>query len=424
MKLLEIHALQSFVPSLLNRDDTGSHKESIFGGVRRARVSSQSWKKAMRDFVRAHEILKPEELALRSKRLHQELKTRLEKLKYDSQEADYVSEAVLVLIGAFHIESDKAETPQDSFTSRELKSEYLIFMGQDRLDSVIAELHGNWADAKKAGDAVKTLREKLRSDKKDKYKGKLEDKDKFKDAVVKALGKEMKQKLEKALDGSKAVDLALFGRMLADLPEKNVDGTFHVAHAISTHLVSREFDYYTAVDDLKPDDTQGADMIGTTELSSACFYRYAALDLQGLLETLQEPELVLAGLRAFLRAFFESVPSGKQRSTAAYNPPHFGAVRVQDKAMPINLANAFERAVKKSEDGYVVPSIRELDSEWEWMEKNYGDMGFTTYWIRHTDAVKHLKSKTEARGMQEAIDQALEKANELMVQKTNTSPEI
>jgi CRISPR system Cascade subunit CasC len=416
MKLLEIHALQSFVPSLLNRDDTGSHKESIFGGVRRARVSSQSWKRAMRDFVQAHQLLTPDKLAVRSKRLHEELKTRLEKLNYDSEDADYVAEAVLVLIGAFHIETNKADTSTNPFNSRELKSEYLIFLGRDRLDSVVAELNSNWEDAKKAGDAVKALREKLRADKKDKYKGKLEDKDKFKDAVVKALGKETKQKFEKALDGSKAVDLALFGRMLADLPEKNVDGTFHVSHAISTHLVSREFDYYTAVDDLKPSDVQGADMIGTTELSSACFYRYAALDLQGLLETLQEPELVLAGLEAFLLAFFKSVPSGKQHSNAAYNPPHFGAMRVQDKAMPINLANAFERAVKKSEDGYVMPSIRELDAEWSWMEANYGDMGFVAYWTRFDDPIEHLKTKTEARatGMHDAIEKALEEARKLL----------
>jgi CRISPR system Cascade subunit CasC len=415
MRLLEIHALQSFVPSLLNRDDTGSHKEAIFGGVRRARVSSQSWKKAMRDFVRGQQLLNDEQLALRSKRLHEELRKRLSPLASTPEEADYVAEAMLVLIGAYHVETNKAENEESPFSNRELKSEYLIFLGQDRLDSVFSALSTNWVNARKAGEAVKSIREKLR-EKKEKYKGKLEEKDKFRDAVVKAMGKETQQALEKALDGSKAVDLALFGRMLADLPEKNVDGTFHVAHAISTHLVSREFDYYTAVDDLKPDDTQGADMIGTTELSSACYYRYAALDLQGLLETLQDPDLMMAGLEAFLRAFFESVPSGKQRSTAAYNPPHFGALRVQDNALPINLANAFERPVKKGEDGFVIPSIRELDAEWAWMEANYGDMGVIKYWSRSDDPLQYLKTKPEARvsGLHEAIQKSLEEVRRLL----------
>ena len=78
--------------------------------------------------------------------------------------------------------------------------------------------------------------------------------------------------------------------MLADMPEKNQNAACQVAHAISTHSVEREFDYYTAVDDLKPEDSAGADMMGTVEFNSACFYRYAVVDWEKLVENLQKDE--------------------------------------------------------------------------------------------------------------------------------------
>ena len=424
MKLLEIHVLQSFVPSLLNRDDTGSHKEALFGGVRRARVSSQSWKKAMRDYVRGQALLPEDQLALRSKRLHERLKNELLDVAVTSEEADWVAEAVLVLIGAYHVESNKSPEGEAPYAKRELKSEYLVFLGEDRIRAVADLLRDNWTEAVKAGVKVKKYREELRRERGEKYKGSLTDgkkgddarkaKTKFKEMVVKSLPKNVAESIEKAFDGSKAVDLALFGRMLADLPDGKVDGAFYVAHSISTHEVPREFDYYTAVDDLKPEDTQGADMIGNTEFNSACYYRYAVLDLAGLLKTLQDDELTEAGLEAFLMAFFQSVPSGKQHAYAAYTPPSFLAIRVQDKAMPLNLANAFEKPVRKGEDGFVLPSLRELDREWRWTEKTYDDTGFVVYCTRFEEPLEHLKNKQQAGSLREAVQIAVQEAAKLL----------
>src|SRR5918912_1303066 len=103
--------------------------------------------------------------------------------------------------------------------------------------------------------------------------------------------------------------------MLADLPERNSDAACQVAHAFSTNKASMEMDYYTAVDDLKPDDTAGADMIGTVEFNSACFYRYANLDLEQLAHNLQKDnELTVKTTEAFLRAFIHAVPTGKQNT--------------------------------------------------------------------------------------------------------------
>ncbi|GIW29393.1 MAG: type I-E CRISPR-associated protein Cas7/Cse4/CasC [Meiothermus sp.] len=419
MKLLEIHLLQSFVPSLLNRDDTGSHKDCLFGGVRRARISSQSWKKAMRDYVKNLELLAPENRAVRSKRLHEEL-TKC--LSHKGDEAQWVAEAVLTLTGAFHVE-EKAKGEED-YANRQLKSEYLIFMGQDRLEAVVQALSENWNLAKAAGEEVRKYREKLRSDKK--YKGALDNKDKFKDVVKRALGKELTDKLEKAFDGSKAVDLALFGRMLADLPEKNVDASGQFAHAISTHSLPREFDFYTAVDDLRPEDTAGADMIGEVEFGSACYYRYAVINLDKLAENLggakdeqgkvvPDKELALSGLEAFLKAFVYSVPSGKQNTFAAHNLPSFGAVRVQANAQPRNLANAFERPISKGPEGYVERSISELDKEWGWLDQNYDETNGVFFWSRFKEAAPYLTSKFgEPKAAKQAIADALAKARAIL----------
>ena len=162
---------------------------------------------------------------------------------------------------------------------------------------------------------------------------------------------ELKKALDKVFDGGKAVDVALFGRMLADMPEKNQNAACQVAHGISTHSVEREFDFYTAVDDLKPEDTAGADMMGTVEFNSACFYRYAVVSWEKLVENLQaDMELAVKGLRAFLEGFVVAEPTGKQNTFAAHNPPDFVAISVRRNTAPRNLANAFETAIRVKRD--------------------------------------------------------------------------
>jgi CRISPR system Cascade subunit CasC len=185
--------------------------------------------------------------------------------------------------------------------------------------------------------------------------------------------KEVKEKLSALFNGGKAVDVALFGRMLADMPEKNQNAACQVAHAISTHAVEREFDFYTAVDDLKPEDTAGADMMGTVEFNSACYYRYAVVDWAKLVENLQDDaELAAKGLRTFLQGFVVAEPTGKQNSFAAHNPPEFVAVTVCHDAAPRNLANAFETAIRaKAGESLTRRSAEELAKKGKALEKAY-----------------------------------------------------
>ena len=165
-----------------------------------------------------------------------------------------------------------------------------------------------------------------------------------------SLPPEIVKKAQSLLDGGKAVDVALFGRMLADLPAVNQDAACQVAHAISTHRVEREFDYFTAVDDRGDEDETGAGMIGQIEFNSATFYRYAVLDVNKLLANLQnDRELALSAVEAFTQALARAIPSGKQNSFAAHNPPEFIGVSLRH-ATPLNLANAFEQAVRPKAD--------------------------------------------------------------------------
>ncbi len=318
--IIEIHALQNFAPSNLNRDDTGAPKDAFFGGTRRARVSSQCLKRAVRQHFKGlieESILTPEDVACRTKRILDALTASL--VEKGRTEAEAIEKSRLALAAM------RLSIKDDG------KSEYLLFVGRREISNIAGIIHEKW-------DLITASEEAPAEGKKA---------SKAKKQASKSADPELKKALDGVFNGGKAVDVALFGRMLADMPEKNQEAACQVAHAISTHAVEREFDFYTAVDDLKPGDTAGADMMGTVEFNSACFYRYAVVDWETLLANLQnDEELAKKGLRAFLEGFVVAEPSGKQNTFAAHNPPEFIAVSVRRNGAPRNLANAFETAVR------------------------------------------------------------------------------
>ncbi|MBU2805858.1 type I-E CRISPR-associated protein Cas7/Cse4/CasC [Acidithiobacillus ferridurans] len=316
--LIEIHVLQNFAPSNLNRDDTGAPKDALFGGMRRARVSSQCSKRAVREFFgeRVREgVLGADELAVRTKRVYQAIADAL------AGKRDPVESLAKAEIALSYVKLKAAEGG---------KTQYLLFLGRREISALAQTIDEYWDQVVAADESDA-----------EKSKGKA------KKAAANSAPKEVQARIESIFNGGKAIDVALFGRMLADMPEKNQNAACQIAHAISTHAVEREFDFYTAVDDLKPDDTAGADMMGTVEFNSACYYRYAVVDWEKLVENLQgDTELAAKGLRIFLQGFVEAEPSGKQNSFAAHNPPEFVAVSVCSNAAPRNLANAFETAIR------------------------------------------------------------------------------
>ncbi|OMQ24580.1 type I-E CRISPR-associated protein Cas7/Cse4/CasC [Serratia oryzae] len=308
---VELHLIQNFAPSNLNRDDTGAPKDAIFGGQRRARVSSQCFKRAIRLYSRDQQLIPTEYRALRTKKLQALLLKRL--ADRDQEEASGKIEVALAAAG-LKLKDDG-------------KTEYLLFLGEREIAGFAALIEEHW-------DAliVPAAGEK---------KGKKESK-----AAIPA---ELAKQAKALLDGGKAVDVALFGRMLADLPQVNQDAACQVAHAISTHRVERDFDYFTAVDDVGGPDETGAGMIGQVEFNSATFYRYAALDVSKLLQNLQDDkELTASAIEALIQSMVRAIPSGKQNSFAAHNLPEF--IGVSLRKSPLNLANAFERPILPRHD--------------------------------------------------------------------------
>ena len=146
-----------------------------------------------------------------------------------------------------------------------------------------------------------------------------------------------------------------------------------------------EFDFYTAVDDLKPEDTAGADMLGTVEFNSACFYRYANVDLEQLKSNLGSQDLARETVEAFVRASVVAIPTGKQNSMAAQNPPSF-VFAVARRAGLCSLANAFLDPVQPDRSGDLMQnSIKRLDSYWGRLSRMYGDGGVTGGWLCTTE---------------------------------------
>lgn len=333
---VELHMIQNFAPSNLNRDDTGSPKECEFGGYRRARISSQCLKRAVR--MRFPEILPERELATRSKRVVME--RAVPALVARGHEAPMARAAVERALAAVKLGvNDDAET------------QYLLFLANSEIEALVEACHRNFEQLSRAVEkSAKTKKE-----------------------AQKEIPDEVRKAVETVLDGGKASDLALFGRMIADLPDKNRDAAAQVAHAISTNRVSPEFDYYTAVDDLNPKGETGAGMIGTVEFNSACFYRYANVDLAQLADNLKgDRELAGRTLEAFIRASIEAVSSGKQNSMAAQNPPSF-VMAVVRRAGLWSLANAFLTPVSPHEkEDLVRQSIGRIDHEWGALTRMYG----------------------------------------------------
>jgi CRISPR system Cascade subunit CasC len=330
---VELHMIQNFAPANLNRDDTNNPKDCEFGGVRRARISSQCIKRAVRTspvFAETTGV----DVGTRTKWLVDLLRRRL---AGEDQGEERKEEATAILTAFVPKYASKLDKGSE-------KTAVLLYLSSDETDNIVQTLRQNWeslADEKTRENTVNQL--------------------------VKTLVKAHKGQ-------TSAPDIALFGRMLAEQPELNLEAACQVAHAISTHRVTMEMDFYTAVDDLNPEDTAGAAMMGFTGFDSACFYRYARVDWGQLVQNLNDDDgLSRRTVEGFLRAAVAAVPSGKQKGFAANNPPSLLLAVVRQDGMGWSLANAFERPVSaRGSDGLVAPSVAALDTYWGRLCQAYG----------------------------------------------------
>lgn len=335
--LIDVHVVQTVPPSNINRDDAGSPKTAVYGGERRARVSSQAWKRAVRMYFRDN--LDASELGWRTKQIVDELAKRITSQAQDLEpEAQQLAVAALKAAGVTTAKPPKKDVEE---------SGYLVFLSSRQYDSLAAA-------------AVEAARN----------------------------GEKLAPKHAKQLvDTDHSIDLALFGRMVADAPDLNVDAACQVAHALSVHAVSNEFDYYTAVDDSKQRaEETGAGMIGTVEFNSATLYRYATIDVDALQENLGDAAAARRAVEEFLRAFTLSMPTGKQNTFANRTLPDLVAVRLRD-SQPINFVGAFEEAMRSKDNGYVAAAAQRLAEYVKEVEDDFGETPVRS-WVTATGRAK------------------------------------
>jgi CRISPR system Cascade subunit CasC len=178
--------------------------------------------------------------------------------------------------------------------------------------------------------------------------------------------------------GAKAADIALFGRMVAEIENMNVAAACQVAHAISTNEVEIEVDFFTAVDDLQSAAKSGAGMLGIAEFNSSCFYRYSLLDTKqlGELNLAGDHALFKAAADAFLKASIFAIPAGKQSAMAAQNLPLYIRAIVRESGAPMSLANAFLSPIRPDRGiDLALASICKLETHDKNLARMYGNKG-------------------------------------------------
>lgn len=344
MNMLELHILQSFPVTCLNRDDVGAPKSAVFGGIPRARVSSQCWKRAQRELM---QVMNGTLFAAnRTRFLVRALEEAFVAKQTAPTEEGAAQARLLALAAADSIgKLDSAEKGNVKtllfFSPQELVGVVDAMLAVDFGDE-LEKAYGSEPDKK----AIKAVEEKTKK-------------------AVKAFGGKVKD----------AADIAVFGRMVADDHSLMVEGAGMFSHALSTHKVSSEIDFFSAVDDMDKEGDEGAGHIGTLEFNSACYYRYIGLNLDLLRDKDHlahfSDEEFKAVLDAFVRAAILAVPNARKNSMMGFNPPEYvlGTLR---EGQPVSLVNAFEKPVKQKGEGVVKPSVDALDEKFKWMKETYG----------------------------------------------------
>lgn len=323
-RFLQLHLLTSYGPANLNRDDSGRPKTAVMGGETRLRVSSQSLKRAWRTSEVFEDALAGH-IGTRTKRAGREVYRRLLTGGVKEKDAHAWAQAIASVFGK-HKKADKDKPTND------LEIEQLAHFSP-------AEWHAMEALA---------------------------------DELIARGSRPTEDELKLLRKDHKAVDIALFGRMLAEEPEFNTEAAAQVAHAIAVHRCVVDDDFFTAVDDLNDgsDDT-GAGHMGATEFGAAVYYQYLCIDRQLLFENLGgDRELAAKALQALLEAAATVAPGGKQNSFASRARASYVLLEKGD-SQPRQLSVAFLKPIQGND--VLSSAIEALESTRERMNQVYGD---------------------------------------------------
>lgn len=363
---IDIHVIQTVPPSNVNRDDTGAPKSALYGGVRRARVSSQAWKRATRAHFQVD--LDPAGLGYRTKQAASLIGERIHTLRPEMPEEERAARAgsVLKALGLKLEPKRRRKTEDETGSTPYESSAYLTFFSSSQLDQ-LAEL------------AVSS-------------------------------DKPTKKEAQERADTNHGIAISLFGRMVADDATLKVDASVQVAHALSTHAVDTEADYYTAVDDVSEQtEESGAGMIGTIEFNSSTLYRYATLNVDALAKNLGNRQAAARAAETFVRSFIVSMPTGKRNTFANGTLPDAVVVAVRGE-LPVNLVGAFEVPVAAGQGGFVQRSCEALATYATEVAEAYGSAPLHTFVLR----VGERASAVDAMGERATLDGLGERVREVV----------
>ena len=303
-KHIEYHILQSFPVTCLNRDDVGAPKTAVVGGVSRARVSSQCWKRQVRQELHTLGV----KIGVRTKQLESRIAEACKALGASEENARQWGQAF----------------------AKELADDTLFFFSSQ--------------EARAFAEHAKSLA--------------------FDAAKIKAkeIAKIAKKTLDPVQDG---LDIALFGRMVAKAAEMNVEAAASFAHAISTHKATNEVEFFTALDDLQVE--PGSAHMGSLEFNSATYYRYISLDLGQLYVNLfggngpcdaERLKNMQDAVEAFTKALYLAVPAARQTTQSGASYWDYARIFVRKGQ---RLQASFDTPVSARGNGHLAPSIEALE---------------------------------------------------------------
>lgn len=363
-RFIQLHLLTSYPPANLNRDDMGSPKTAKMGGYDRLRVSSQCLKRTWRTSSSFQSSMSSV-LGERTKLFGIDLFKYFIKNKVAFTNS---LEWTIKIAGVF----GKPETPENLEKKKEGEKERLYKRllkkwtprGLEKIDFSKYTL-----DELNSLEAIEISQLSFISPEEKKAAFSLADKliadEKF------DLNKTQLSFLQK---NTRAVDIALFGRMLADAPDSNIEAACQVAHAISVHPVVIEDDYFTAVEEMNQyRDDAGAAHIGETRFAAGLFYSYICINRELLIENLDgNYELANKAVCALIEAAVKVAPTGKQNSFASRAYASYVLAEKGDQ-QPRSLAVSYLKPINHREnDDFILDSIKALTNQKECFDTVYG----------------------------------------------------
>ena len=345
MKNISLHVIHSFPASCLNRDDNGSPKTFNFGGCQRATVSSQCWKRAIRQAMKNNEVLGKYTEGIRTAKIADYIKQNVvEREEVTDENIDIVSEKIQIIY---------TTTKTNEKTDEESPNNTLVFFSKKEIATLIDGLFNN-------EDSVKELIDKTPFKKNQQTK---------KYTITKAC-KRVKKSIFDLYHGiyDDMLDIIMFGRMNASDDSMNIMGVTAFNFAMSTHKINTQLDYFTGVDDFT--ESQGSAYLGYNEYNASCYYRYININVEKFYEmtadvyTNEEQDDILKSL---IKTIVVTSPEAKWNSMAAKTLPDYVVGTIQN-GNPYVMSNAFIKPVKQ--DNLIENSIETLENYMQKQKEN------------------------------------------------------